>query len=488
MAWWKLLNLSVRNHLREKFMINKKKWSIPFCIIMGLFVVSCTSPTIRKHIEIRSPNQTHEFISPGIQNAQLLGGNGADWGQDIHCFRNDSCVVFGTTIKSFGESTDLVATKLSSKREILWSYIYGGRHKESLNDIIKSNDGGFVMLGGSQSLFKTPLPGHRDVPRPLIVKISKNGDIQWALTFEAPEVSLFNGIQTRDSGFLLVGYQRIRKNKNINRLNTAVIKITNNGNIDWVRRYDRGVDDVGRTVTLLPDNSIIIAGQTMTSAKKSELFATKISNTGDLFWSKSYTSKQNIQPGSSIKSSNDGAIISGTVFEGSTDQDMFAAHISPNGKVSWIKKYGSSTIDTSTGLIRTQSNGFLLIGRSGLVTKNQQNGAAIIIGRNGKMKSSTLLGGGLNDDLRGASILTDGNYYLSFTTMSFGAKNVDMLTAVWSPPENVKQNQFNFTENSIHISTIDVETKYYPIDYTKVDITKFNYLFQKSILPKSDSK
>lgn len=146
-----------------------------------------------------------------ITQSMLLGGLGLDRGRKLDCDSAGNCTLFGSTFKSFGESTDIFVIRLNPNHTPEWARTYGGTNKDTLQDVVASRDGGYLLFGSSQSLFITPLKvlsPHR-VPRPLIVKLSHGGDVEWAKLVQfndsKAQTKLFSATQTTDGGFVLVG-------------------------------------------------------------------------------------------------------------------------------------------------------------------------------------------------------------------------------------------------------------------------------------------
>src|SRR5437867_11347901 len=139
-------------------MIGESLHRTMFLFLLALTLSACaaTSPTIGDTVSVRSVG--HEsWRMADVTETVLIGGGGNDWGNTILCQSDGACALFGYGIKSFGESTDLFAAMQSPQGKWLWANTYGGTHKDELRTAIKTSDGGYLLVGMSQSLFFTGL-------------------------------------------------------------------------------------------------------------------------------------------------------------------------------------------------------------------------------------------------------------------------------------------------------------------------------------------
>jgi len=454
--------------------MNYESYKITFLsILTGILLTACASPTIRKNIDIRSFAYPEVSSAVDITDAYMIGGNGADWAEKIICSQDSSYILFGETIKSFGESTDFLAVKVSSDHKILWAKTYGGPHKDLLHDVIPTIDRGYLMLGSSQSLFFTPLPGNK-AARPFLVKTTRSGDPQWAITLEGIEGSLFTiltGVmQAQDGGYLLTGQSMIATSKDTFKWNTAMVKLTQNGEPLWAYCYDEGINDIGKSIAELPDGSLFICGYTLKDDdSNNDFIIIKTDANGRPLWAKSYYSDNNLYTSSLLLLENDGLLVMGGVNRSTENTDFFAAKVTFTGEINWSNAYGSPTIDQPVSMIKNHSDEYIITGRSGNADKGFQDGVAIIIDKNGNLKTSSFIGGSLNDDLRSASILPDGKYCIALSTSSFQATYVDILTAIWTPIATKLSTVFSETRLALQDRKIDV--KIIPVNYRYVPLS-----------------
>lgn len=78
---------------------------------------------------------------------------------------------------------DYWVVKLDSQRNILWDRTYGGDDTDRLFSVLETNDGGYILVGESQSnISGEKSENSRGITDMWIVKINSLGDIEWQRT------------------------------------------------------------------------------------------------------------------------------------------------------------------------------------------------------------------------------------------------------------------------------------------------------------------
>lgn len=131
---------------------------------------------------------------------------------------------------------------------------YGGNLNDYAEGIISTKDSGFVAVGATESFGN----GLTDF---YLIKIDKDGNFQWHKTFGGPGIDFGKAvIQTPDSGYLACGYSN---SINLN-YDLFIIKVDQNGNLEWSKRYGGDDWDFGNNIVASKVNSnhFFIIGQT----------------------------------------------------------------------------------------------------------------------------------------------------------------------------------------------------------------------------------
>lgn len=266
--------------------------------------------------------------------AYAYGSKNADKANHIIITDDGNYLVFGETF--FKNSTDFFLLKIDKKGEILWSKRYTAPKPEigiTLGEIIQTKDGGYIFTNTSKSF------GKGDQNDIVVVKLDKNGNIEWSkVLLDNEDQGVWGIIQTKDGGFLVGSC-----GKYLNLYKIHLIKLDSNGNFLWGKRFEySNYRDVG--VFLLEDSkgNILISGRSY-KEDSSHPILIKLDKNGNLAWTRIFNLGKSINSGNKIIEAHDnGYIIVGyTNSFGAGDQDLIVFKVDENGDLSWAKTYGS---------------------------------------------------------------------------------------------------------------------------------------------------
>lgn len=252
--------------------------------------------------------------------------------------------LYGKSEKSRG-NLDYWIVKLDKVGVVEWQKTFGGEYTDLLRSMEQTKDGGYVLGGysnSSQSGDKTD--ANIGIGDYWIVKIDDKGAIEWQKTYGGNgDNQLYVIHQTEDGGYLAGG------NSNSTSPLTAmggmvrsgtdywVLKMDDKGSIVWSETYDFGKVDILTSLVENIDHSFLIGGY-----EQSE-------NTNAL--------------AKIVKRDSEGI------------NDYIALKISEKGEVLWSKTVGSSGEDILRKLIVTRDGGYLLAGTSNSKSSGDKNSA-----------------------------------------------------------------------------------------------------------------
>ena len=336
------------------------------------------------------------------------------------------------------EGFDYWLLKFNAKQELQWSKTYGGSGDDRGHDIIQTTDGGFAIIGSSQSDDDdvTNNAGSQDY---WIAKLDPSGTIIWQKSFGFP--GLDNGIsviQTNDGGYLLNGVLDVTAsggegNSRIAQRHAGgdywTIKLDASGEKQWSKFYGGSFTDTPYDCIQTEDNGYIIVGSSDSndvdiSGNKGtyDFWVIKISSIGTLIWEKSFGGTEIDEARAITKSGDGNYIIAGDTRSNDLNvsanhgaADLWVIKISPLGELIWEKTFGGTSFDVARSIEKTQDNGFLISGSSrsadGDVTTNQgQNDAWVLkIDSNANLQWQKTIGGSDIDFAYDATQLSNGN-------------------------------------------------------------------------------
>ena len=378
--------------------MNKIKY---FALVAALFLFNC------------SPNDDTTSPKEITTTVKTIGGAKNESAQAITKTTDGGFAVLGYTQSIDGDITDKPLEgfdywllKFNAKQELQWSKTYGGSGDDRGHDIIQTTDGGFAIIGSSQSDDDdvTNNAGSQDY---WIAKLDPSGTIIWQKSFGFP--GLDNGIsviQTNDGGYLLNGVLDVTAsggegNSRIAQRHAGgdywTIKLDASGEKQWSKFYGGSFTDTPYDCIQTEDNGYIIVGSSDSndvdiSGNKGtyDFWVIKISSIGTLIWEKSFGGTEIDEARAITKSGDGNYIIAGDTRSNDLNvsanhgaADLWVIKISPLGELIWEKTFGGTSFDVARSIEKTQDNGFLISGSSrsadGDVTTNQgQNDAWVL--------------------------------------------------------------------------------------------------------------
>ena len=368
-----------------------------YILILGIiFFFSCTKEDI-----VTNPEQV--IILGVLDFTTTMGGSKNDVYKSIANTTDGGYVILGYTQSKDGdistkltEDFDFWVLKFSADNTLLWSKTFGGSKDDRGEDIITTKDGGFALLGYSQSTDNdvTSNAGSKDF---WVLKLTSSGTLSWQKNFG------FLGsdygttlLETNDNGYLITGVLDVtasngqgnsRSTQKHAGGNIWAIKLNNSGDLEWSKYYGGSSTDIPLGVVKTIDNGFIIAGSSdsadidITNNKGAyDFWILKIEANGTLVWGKNFGGSE-IDEASAITQTNDGNfIIVGDTRSSNKDvsnnngaADLWMLKISQEGILIWEKTIGGSSFDVGRSISRTQDNGFIISGSSRSLDANFNN-------------------------------------------------------------------------------------------------------------------
>jgi hypothetical protein len=233
------------------------------------------------------------------------------------------------------------AVKTDASGNESWNQFYGGTDNDRAFDVVQTPDGGFMMVGNSES-------DDFDITNPLgsydywVVKIDAIGNLQWQQNYGGSGIEIAYAItRTMDGNYLVLGDTRSTDQQVTNPRGNAdawLIKINETGDLLWQKSYGGSQFDTGRSITEKPDGTLIV-------------FGTSRSNDQDV-------------------SNNYG------------QSDFWLVLANANGNLFFEKNYGGSSADFGNDAILTSSDQILIVGSSessDFDVPNNQGGKDVLI-------------------------------------------------------------------------------------------------------------
>ena len=312
---------------------------------------------------ILSTSEYDVWLMKTDSNGNMEWNKSFDWGGNDSAYSvqqtNDGGYILTGYIEDVGTNKiNLTLIKTNHRGDELWNKKFGKKtHDDSGNSVIQTNEGGYAVIGYTQSYNES---GNEDV---WLVKTDENGDETWNKTYGGTWSDRGHSvIQTRNdsgyTGYTIVGYTWSSNGGESQDL--YCIKTDSNG---WAPDSDDGVvyanntfnisygkttlDDCGWSVQQTTDDGYIITGYTESYNQSggSDLWLIKANSTGYIYNQSGFDAETNTfnytfggrydDYGLSVNQTNDGGYIVAGLY-GASD----------------------SPYDTDLWLIKTNSTGY----------------------------------------------------------------------------------------------------------------------------------
>ncbi|WP_317169717.1 hypothetical protein [Hanstruepera ponticola] len=312
-------------------------------------------------------------------------------------------LIFASMLFLFNCSKDDDSQVISPEPNLQLAKTYGGTKNESAQSIAKTNDGGYVILGYSQSNDGDITDKTNESFDYWVLKFDMTHNLQWSKTYGGTGDDRGHAIiQTQDGGYAILGYSTsndLDVTDNAGAQDYWISKLDTNGNITWQKSFGYTGSDIGFTLIQTNDSGYFITGVLDVTASGGEgntrvsgmrhaggdYWAIKLDASGNREWSKYYGGGFTDTPYDAIQTADNGYIIVGSSDSNDVDiqnnigtYDFWVIKISETGTLIWERSYGGTEIDEARGIVDSGDGNYLITGdtRSSDFDVSSNNGAA----------------------------------------------------------------------------------------------------------------
>ena len=293
--------------------------------------------------------------------------------------QDGSLVAAGFTMSSTNYSKDIFVIKTDAQGNLEWQRSYGDAQDETANSIDISIDGGFIISG-------EVINENTGFSLCYLIKIDNEGELDWSNTFGGSQND--NGlsvISTNDAGFAITGMTRSLGDSNGD---VWLIKVNSNGEMEWERTYGGDDTEYGRTIQQTVDGGYIIIGQTESfGLGYNDAYLIKTDSQGNEIWSQTFGGQGTDQGRQVVNTLDEGYLISGYTDSFGTlgGFNFWLVKANSLGELEWQRFYGEQGDDRGLSGIQTSDGGYAIAGytNSGtssgsdiLFIKTDDNGSA----------------------------------------------------------------------------------------------------------------
>jgi uncharacterized delta-60 repeat protein len=409
-----------------------------------------------------------------------IGGSGQDYAYSIIQSSDGGYAIVGYT-QSFGAGgRDMYVVKLDSSGNVEWTKTIGGINDDGAYSIIQSSDGGYVVVGLTQSFGA----GGWDI---YVVKLAPDGTLGCHDSFQNPSISsggtetfqtpsssyvsplssfvspvsyslattdialciptfaeriggisddFANSIiQSSDGGYVVAGYT----NSFGGSYDFYVVKLYSSGSVAWTKTIGGSGDDQANSVVQSSDGSYVVAGYTTSfGAGGADMYVVKLGSGGNVQWTKTIGGGDDDFANSVIQSSDGGYVIAGyTQSFGAGGYDMYVVKLDSNGNVVWTKTIGGSNSDVANSIVQSSDGGYVVAGETLSFGASGRDIYVVKLDSSGNIVWTKTIGGSWDDFANSVIQSSDGGYVIAGYTQSFGASWYDIYVVKLDSSGNV---------------------------------------------------
>jgi hypothetical protein len=339
-----------------------------------------------------------------IQWQKSLGGTNLDYLRSIAITDDGGYIIAGESASdSSGDksensrgSADFWIVKLDSIGNIQWDKTYGGSGTELCGAVKQTADGGYIIVGGSNSNIsgdKTDsCRGDYDL---WVLKLNREGKKEWDKTIGGNQNDRCLDFEfTNDEGIILCANSSSEKSGEKSETNRGlvdfwIVKLDKTGKIEWDKTIGGKEDDWCYTVKKTTDGNYILAGSSRSNKgnEKSEnskggwdCWLVKIDSSGNKIWDKTIGGSDDEIEFFGLNITRDGGYIIGGMSRSNisgdkTDScrgnfDFWVVKLDKGGNVNWDKTIGGNDYDELRSIEEIEKDHFLITG----FTKSDKSG------------------------------------------------------------------------------------------------------------------
>ena len=288
-------------------------------------------------------------------------------------------------------STEFDAPVTRFLGELEWIKSFGGSGEDTAQAIIETTDGGYAILGFTNSTDGDIQEKSLAVNDYWLLKLDAEGNLQWNKTYGGSKDDRGQSlVQTQDGGYALTGYAMSDDGDgsvNNGFHDNWVLKLDASGIIEWEKSFGFSGHDHSYDILQTIDGGYFFTGflditsaradgntekaETITRHGVGEFWGTRINKIGDVEWRGYFGGTNNDRAHAVVQSEDMGFVMAG--FSESDDLDIsntqgsydfWMVKVDENGNMIWERSFGGSGIEIAYDIAKTNGNGYVIVGNT----------------------------------------------------------------------------------------------------------------------------
>lgn len=335
--------------------------------------------------------------------------------------------------------------------EIDWISTFGGSGEDTAQSVVRTSDGGYAVLGYSNSIDGDLAGKTTDVNDYWLLKLDSEGTLQWSKTYGGSKDDRGQSvIQTTDGGYAIVGYAMSDDGDGSNNEgfhDNWILRLDANGTILWEKSFGFSGHDHSYDVVQTTDGGFFFSGfldvtssggegndgkvNYLANHGVGEFWGTKLDANGNLIWRRYFGGTNNDRSYGVVEAKDGGLVLTGASESDDFDignpkgsYDFWVVKVSPKGEMLWERSFGGTGIDKAYDIAKTDDNGYVIVGNtfSTDLDVSKNNGESdvwlIKVDDGGNLIWEKTLGGTTFDSANGVKSTMDGGFVIAGNSKS----------------------------------------------------------------------
>ena len=280
--------------------------------------------------------------------------------------------------------------------EIAFVKNMGGSDNDEVVGVVQASDGGYVLVGTTESTGGDIVDKTEDDADVWVVKTDIDGQILWSKTYGGSDNEQASSIQnTSDGGFIISASTR-SDDGDINSANQGfndlwILKLSGSGDILWENTYGFAGNDQAYHVIPTQNGGYLLsgvldvtasggagnAGRSAGNHAGGDYWVIYTDGAGELVWSRYFGGTFTDTAYEAVETDNGDFIIIGSsdstdvdIIDNKGAYDFWIIRINKSGDFVWRKNFGGSEIDLPYAITKTSDGNFIVAGDT---RSNDQN-------------------------------------------------------------------------------------------------------------------
>jgi hypothetical protein len=339
---------------------------------------------------------------PDVEWSARFGGDGAECFSDVMETDDGGFLLLGRT-ESFGiGGGDLWLMKVTDEGELVWERMYdGGGDYDWGSSMVRSQEGGFILLGGTYSRGS----GGSDL---WLLGVDSSGEMLWDTTFGGPFDDFPSVIKASTSGeFCIAGETG---SYGAGSFDAWILWVDAAGNLISQETYGDEHINSARDIELLEDGSIAVLGETFPYGSSRDMWFFMVDDEGTISHETTYGYALYNESAWSLTMDPWGGYISVGTTNAFTGHcyDAWLVRLDEEGTVLWDTVYGWGNDDKGIDACITSEGDFLIGGDGSPSLENAFDFFLFEVDSSGVQEWQTTFGSEYLEEMLGMELTSDG--------------------------------------------------------------------------------